>query len=257
LTCSDDFSSGTTEVLAVADEFLWLHPYEAVFMRVKNENDVDEGFDTKFTAALDKHPRVYTGKDDNPTLGTIRGKIVILQNFSSGTDFGVQWNDLSIQVEYSMTDQWQMARKWRAVKGQLDAATNGGKDVRYVKGTNIMTMNEIYARPWRARYGIVYADFPGSGLIHAVYNSNNFHGVFKGKESGRCVHAPSPADGTQVRFSDCTGDASQTWLAASDDQFKLLNTTKCLDVRYAGQTDDTAVQNYECNGTLAQKWFVT
>jgi 1-phosphatidylinositol phosphodiesterase len=93
-------------VLAVADEFLWLHPYEAVFMRVKNENDVDEGFDTKFTAALDKHPRVYTGKDDNPTLGTIRGKIVILQNFSSGTDFGVQWNDLSIQVEYSMTDQW-------------------------------------------------------------------------------------------------------------------------------------------------------
>jgi 1-phosphatidylinositol phosphodiesterase len=85
LTCSDDFSSGTTEVLAVADEFLWLHPYEAVFMRVKNENDVDEGFDTKFTAALDKHPRVYTGKDDNPTLGTIRGKIVILQNFSSGT----------------------------------------------------------------------------------------------------------------------------------------------------------------------------
>jgi hypothetical protein len=82
-----------------------------------------------------------------------------------------------------MTDQWQMARKWRAVKGQLDAATNGGKDVRYVKGTNIMTMNEIYARPWRARYGIVYADFPGRGLIHAVYNSNNFHGVFKGKES--------------------------------------------------------------------------
>ncbi|MFD5827612.1 ricin-type beta-trefoil lectin domain protein [Lentzea sp. NPDC060358] len=310
-----------TEVLAVADEFLQLHPYETVFMRVKDENDGDAGFDDLVASALGRHPRVYTGTDDNPAVGDIRGKIVVLQNFSSDTDFGIRWGALSIQDNYTMTDQWQMARKWRDIRGQLDTATNGDRNTGFVnflsaagtgvfpyfvasghtipatggpnrvtgmtrgvidtcsgnsqcldeyrsvdcflgtcsvafEGTNVLTMNEIYARPWRARYGIVYADFPGRGLIHAVYNSNNFHGVFRGKQSGRCVVAPSPADGTQVRLADCTGDASQTWLAASADQFKLLNTTKCLDVRNAGPADGTAVQSYECNGTPAQKWFV-
>ena len=39
-------------------------------------------------------------------------------------------------------------------------------------GTNLLTMNTINSRSMPRRYGIVYADFPGVGLVSAVIAAN-------------------------------------------------------------------------------------
>lgn len=120
------------EVLATASSFLDTQPTETILMRVKHENGPEANFATLVEAGLDKYPRVYTGTSDNPKLGDIRGKIVVLQNFSSSTDVGIPWNSLSIQDKYNMGTNWDLADKWRAIRAQLDAAQFGPREITYV-----------------------------------------------------------------------------------------------------------------------------
>ncbi|HET9143936.1 phosphatidylinositol-specific phospholipase C [Actinophytocola sp.] len=225
------------DVLATVDRFLRAHPGETVLMRIQHETGPTAGFDTAVKAGLDRFPaRVYRGASNNPRLADIRGKIVVLQNFSSGMRFGIPWNSLRIQDAYHLTTNWDLANKWRAIKTQLGAAQTGPATAIYVnflsgsggsfpyfvasghsspgtgapnlltgwtrgiintcgrsancipeyrsvncflgtcsvafEGTNAMTMNDVLGRPRSARLGIVYADFPGRGLISAIINHN-------------------------------------------------------------------------------------
>jgi 1-phosphatidylinositol phosphodiesterase len=121
-----------TDVLATADRYLAASPTETVVMRVKHETGPEDGFDTMVKAGLDRYPRVYTGSSDNPALGDIRGKIVVLQDFSSATRMGIPWGGLAIQDNYNMTTNWDLADKWRAIKGQLDTSQFGPRDTTYV-----------------------------------------------------------------------------------------------------------------------------
>jgi 1-phosphatidylinositol phosphodiesterase len=225
-----------TEVLASANTFLAAHPRETVLMRIAHEIGGETDFGDLVKAQTDRYSRIYTGSSDNPALDAVRGKIVILQGFSSSRDVGIPWNSLSIQDNYQMSDNWGLAKKWSAIRGQLDASRSGSKAKIYAnflsasggsfpyfvasghsspgtgapnlltgltrgiintcggnasciaefpsvncfwgtcsvafEGTNIMTMNELRARGHGARAGLVYADFPGPGLIQAVINAN-------------------------------------------------------------------------------------
>lgn len=224
-------------VLATAAGFLRLHPTETVLMRVKDEDGSTPGFADAVEAGLDRYSQnVYTGGGNDPILHDIRGKIVILQNFSSATRIGIPWSGLNIQDDYSLTTNWDLANKWHAVRRQLDNAESGPRATTYVNflsgsggsfpyfvasghsspgtsapqlltgwtrgvidtcqysdrcipeypsvncflgtcsvafvGTSLLTMNAIYRRSMPRRYGIVYADFPGAGLISAVIAAN-------------------------------------------------------------------------------------
>ncbi|MFI5843159.1 phosphatidylinositol-specific phospholipase C [Catenuloplanes sp. NPDC051500] len=225
-----------TDVLATATTFLAAHPRETVLMRIAHETGNETNFGDLVKAQTDKYPRIYTGASDNPALDAIRGKIVILQSFSSSRDFGIPWSSLAIQDNYQVNDNWGLAKKWSAIKGQLDASRNGPKSKTYVnflsgsggsfpyfvasghsspgtdapnlltgltrgiintcggnasciaefpsvncfwgtcsvafEGTNVLTMNELRARGHGSRAGLVYADFPGRGLIQAVIDAN-------------------------------------------------------------------------------------
>jgi hypothetical protein len=70
-------------VLATASGFLDAHPNEVILMRIKHETGPGDGFDTQVKSALDKYTRVYKGTSNNPALRDIRGKIVVLQDFTS------------------------------------------------------------------------------------------------------------------------------------------------------------------------------
>lgn len=126
------------------------------------------------------------------------------------------------------------------------------------EGTNVMTMNLLDKRVVPARVGIVYADFPGKGLVKAVIGSNAVTtGVLRGQESDRCVDVPggTEASGTAVWLWDCHGGTNQTWALTSSEQLVVYG-SRCLDARNSGTGDGTVVQIYECNGTGAQKWRV-
>lgn len=228
-----DFES---DVLGTANKFLDEHPNETLLMRVKHETGPTEGFAAAVRNALDKYHRDYRGESNNPTLDDIRGKFVVLQNFDSDDRFGIPWDSLSIQDDYNLGSNWDLANKWREIKAQLDAAQWGSRDKTFVnflsgsggsfpyfvasghsspgtdapnlltgwtrgvidtcggadncisqfpsvncflgtcsvafQGTNVITMDELRNRSHPARFGIIYADYPGRGLVSAVIDAN-------------------------------------------------------------------------------------
>jgi 1-phosphatidylinositol phosphodiesterase len=122
------------------------------------------------------------------------------------------------------------------------------------EGTDVLTMNEIGSRAAPRRYGVVFADFPGKGLVQAVINANDFRGVLRNRPSGRCVDVPSGStvNGTAVQLWDCHGRSNQSWTATPGGQLTIYG-AKCLDVRNVG-IFETPVRIYDCNGTGAQQW---
>ncbi|MEY9874493.1 1-phosphatidylinositol phosphodiesterase [Streptacidiphilus sp. MAP12-33] len=227
------------DVLATADAFLQAHPTESVLMRVKEEQTVTD-FATQVHSYLAADPRVYRGTSDDPQLGDIRGKIVVLQDFSSPDREGIPYDNSSwsVQDNYTLADNWSLADKWHSVSAQLDAAASGPATETYVnylsgsggsfpyfvasghsspgtgapdlltgwtrgiintcgsssscipeypsvncfwgtcsvafQGVNVMAMQKMDAASGtHHRYGIVYSDFPGAGLVQAVINANS------------------------------------------------------------------------------------
>ena len=125
------------------------------------------------------------------------------------------------------------------------------------EGVNVMTMNLLRNRVAPSRVGLVYADFPGKGLVQAVIDQNeNFTGgALYQSAADRCVEVPggSTQNSTQVRLGDCHFNDSQRWQATSHEELRVYG-NKCLDARMSGTTDGTVVQLFDCNGTGAQKW---
>jgi 1-phosphatidylinositol phosphodiesterase len=226
------------DVLATADAFLQAHPAESILMRVKEEQTVPD-FADQVHSYLAADPHVYRGASDDPQLSDIRGKIVVLQDFSSPVREGIAWGNggWSVQDDYTLSSNWDLAGKWHRVSAQLDAADSGPDSETYVnflsgsggsfpyfvasghsspgtsapglltgwtrgiinscgwssdcipeypnvncfwgtcsvafQGVNIMAMRKMSAASGAPhRYGIVYADFPGAGLVQDIINSN-------------------------------------------------------------------------------------
>ena len=144
-----DFYVGATfaDVLNTVTNFLTAHPGEVVLMRVTNEpagaplnvvqdtEDSSFNWETVFAGYYDSsiwssffyrpqqldYPPVY-----NPTLGQIRGKIVVLQDFTSsvGRIYGIPWGNFNKQDDYNLSTNWDLYSKWQAVKNQLNAAAS-------------------------------------------------------------------------------------------------------------------------------------
>ncbi len=139
-----------TDVLNAAIDFLAEHPGETVLMRVKEEYDplnntrtFEETFRTQYWDVYTKHfwdpsERLRESRlsdvssVDNPTLGELRGKIVILQNFSASVRYGVDYNSFSIQDEYSLASNWDLYDKWLDVQAHLRLAVAGPAHTKYM-----------------------------------------------------------------------------------------------------------------------------
>lgn len=128
------------DVLEAMSAFLRAHPRETLLMRVKEEYSAEPGspgFDTLFAAYAQRYAAYLAAPDDaNPALGELRGKIVILQNFSSAKRYGLDYQRFNIQDQYILRSNWDLYPKWEAIKAQLDraAAAGGGGYINYLSG---------------------------------------------------------------------------------------------------------------------------
>lgn len=124
------------DVMKAVTAFLAAHPRETVLMRVKEEYDAkgnSRDFAATFADYLGKYPdKFWKYTSDNPTLGEVRGKIVLLQNFTSGTQYGIKWDSLKIQDDFSVKTNWDLEGKWNKVSAQMDAAKANGGNAIYV-----------------------------------------------------------------------------------------------------------------------------
>ncbi len=161
------------DVLRTVVAFLRNNRGETVLMRVKEEKtdrpgEFEEIFrDTYWNNAAYKD-FMWRGKDGyydpNPTLGEIRGKIVILQDFARWTcprpgevasrpvpEFGMCYNSFKIQDTFELRGNDALYDKWLKVKAHLCAANTdadkpGKKDIKYMNylsGSGVGTSHRL------------------------------------------------------------------------------------------------------------------
>ena len=124
-----------TDVLRTVTVFLHQNPGETVMMRVKEENTNDpEMFENIFHLAYWQGPYrsyMWRGKNPNPTLDEVRGKIVILQDFARyqcvfanppNPQYGICYNSLKIQDEFQLNGNTDLYNKWLKVNQHLHDA---------------------------------------------------------------------------------------------------------------------------------------
>lgn len=129
------------DVLLTLRDFLNANPTETVVMRVKEE--YNSGGNTRsFAATFDRYVGNYPGLfwkydgNNNPLLGQIRGKIVLLQDFPADNprypQAGIPWSSAIIQDDYYLRTNWDLHDKWVKVERHLHAADNGDRNKIYI-----------------------------------------------------------------------------------------------------------------------------
>jgi len=121
------------DVLATVVKFLNNYPSETVLMRVKYEHNFGGNtrtFEQVFQQDYWNGPLshyFWQGTNSNPTLAEIRGRIVVLDDFSTnGSHYGIAYNSFFTQDNYALRNNWDLYAKWIDVKHQLTLAHNIG-----------------------------------------------------------------------------------------------------------------------------------
>ena len=114
-------------VMQTVSSFLQTYPRETVFMRIKDEtNGLNTiSFEDAFKTYHAKYSNVFwnnSSHETNPTLGELRGKVVVLQDFTANGLYGLYYSSLNAQDNYNLTTNWDLYNKWIAVENQLGLA---------------------------------------------------------------------------------------------------------------------------------------
>lgn len=119
-----DEKVGFGQVFGECIDFLFAHPTETIFMRIKQEESNASNaqfmkiFNEKYGGC---HKYMHFSKNGIiDKLGDVRGKVVIIANVA--TMPGIQWNDIEKQDNDSIHDDKE---KWNLIRNHLDLAANG------------------------------------------------------------------------------------------------------------------------------------
>jgi len=124
------------DVLNVCTQFLEKNPSEVLLLRLKEAHTPANN-----TRTFEETFKFYRGEFKNyfwvpprsnsttpvPSLGEVRGKIVILDDFSSSDAYGLNYRNESlfeIQDDFVMYTNWDLYRKWLEVKQHATKANN-------------------------------------------------------------------------------------------------------------------------------------
>ncbi|TVY89337.1 1-phosphatidylinositol phosphodiesterase [Lachnellula willkommii] len=204
------------EVLTTFFNFLDANPGETILMRLKEEStpinstiDFLTAFnyyrlnDTQTAPGCSKHFWVppQPGPTFVPTLGDVRSKVLILQNFGSDpAEYGIKWESplLALEDDYAIPDLHSgLDSKFQAITDSLTAAkagieSNDGKlylshlsasvgvlPIEAAAGTgngSVVGLNDRTGAWLKegngGRTGVVIIDFPGMGLVREVLERN-------------------------------------------------------------------------------------
>ncbi|XP_069798699.1 1-phosphatidylinositol phosphodiesterase-like [Dendropsophus ebraccatus] len=186
------------QVLNDTVTFLTEHPSETILMRVKEEYKPYQNTRTFYQSVTEVLNQIgehwFLRSESLPTLGEARGKVVILQEFSSegeGPDFGPPYpGPMSISDAYQVTDD---SVKWADVERHLTVAQNGDPERAYLtfcSGVHWLLytpeslarrinprvhdylINKTPLRGRRRSVGVVIMDFPGAELVKQIVLDN-------------------------------------------------------------------------------------
>lgn len=137
-----DQKASFDDVLHACTNFLSGHPGECIIMSVKEEYTPDGNtrtFEQTFDAYVSKNPGLWHLGSGIPTLGSVRGKIVLFRRFDAkalGIDASV-WPDNTTFTNHNLTveDHYELLdnnTKWADMTNLLSAAVQGSAETLYV-----------------------------------------------------------------------------------------------------------------------------
>ena len=179
-------------VLEPSIDYLKKHPKETIFMRIKQEYSSisDNEFKFIFDNCIKKFPQNFfwnNPNEKNPTLGELRGKIVILYDVA-GLNFGLSYSHrLTIQDYYKTSDS---TTKLNYIKEFLEKSNSNIMDsniyLNYLSAQgNIIetpanlslvinpTVNQYLSEKIYLRTGFLAIDFPSNDLVDSIIKVNN------------------------------------------------------------------------------------
>ncbi|XP_069035679.1 1-phosphatidylinositol phosphodiesterase-like [Lepisosteus oculatus] len=172
--------------------FLKENTGEVILMRIKEDHDetcctrsFDETLKNKIEAYGESH---FWVKNQVPTLGEARGKIVIIQNYPCAS-VGINYWSLDIADDYHVPTIFHTPQKWSGVKDHLEKAryghrsqifltfASGSSGGAYPNAVADRVNPELYYYlngfgDQTIRWGIIVMDFPASILVHKIIQSN-------------------------------------------------------------------------------------
>lgn len=209
------------DVLLSMFSFLDSNPSESIIMRLKQEggpigtnNSItfEESFNSYWhtnpltSAGATKHFHTFNYSSPLPTIGSLRSKIFILQNFPSTISpnhYGIAWeaDQMALEDDWIVPDVYHLPEKWAAIKSALEQASTDIQDNKKLylahvsasvgvlpieaaagpKNRTATGMNDETGR-WLEKYdhdakyggrtGVVILDFPGQRLIKDILQRN-------------------------------------------------------------------------------------
>jgi 1-phosphatidylinositol phosphodiesterase len=130
------------DVLNVMTRFLASHPKEALLVRVQQtytDEAVNRSFAETFLSYKKKYNRIWIPTLCDPSLGDVRGKIVILQSFFNPESYnGLRYYDFRIQDNYDLKTSWDLYDKWMSIKQHLNESNShaqSGGYINYLSGS--------------------------------------------------------------------------------------------------------------------------
>ncbi|XP_068189822.1 1-phosphatidylinositol phosphodiesterase [Antennarius striatus] len=174
------------QVLEGVVDFLREHPSETVLMRI--QETFSETHDI-YGAVVDyihryAHWDLLWHSRLVPTVAEVRGKIIILQDFS-GPDLGMRYGSLDIADDWKVPTLLHVNEKWMSVYRHLEAAPAGNMAqifLTYSSGAGVFVFPRAVAQLVNARlydylkaktdlnqrFGIICMDFPAAPIIKKI-----------------------------------------------------------------------------------------
>lgn len=195
------------DVLLACTAFLSSHPGEVIVMCVKEEYDASGNsrtFEQTFDTYVQQYANFWSLGATVPTLGQVRGKIVLLRRFGAGTTpkgiDATNWGDnttftssnanatLRVQDQYVVPDN---NVKWNNINTLLTEASTQSNNTLYINFTSgykslIFSIPSIttvsasinpsittyFTNHTHGRYGIIAMDFAESAKSSLILNTN-------------------------------------------------------------------------------------
>lgn len=184
------------DVIDIVQDFLKVHKKETVLLRVKPELCFKARVKKKVQAVIQGHENIVI-ESKIPTLGEVRGKIVLVQK--GIFDLGIPINGTDKKGDYKVIDVKEKKDKVLThLREAMQQCGNNSVMLSYSSGTGVGTIKGMFLTPARiARdinpwlhvylkdlkekimkeascFGVIAMDFPGFDLIRMVIKLNHF-----------------------------------------------------------------------------------
>ncbi len=207
------------DVLQEMTTFLRQNPNEMILMRLKEEHTPESGslsFEEIFKKYRDNNtsyfwnPNSFSGTDKtNPKLGNVRGKIVVVQNFSASQTYGIEYSSLSKQdLDEIESNADAVYNKWTKVKEKLFEAHGSDKSTIYLNHLSGNVKNV-----WEGIVGFVKPWFIASGNQSRSTDGLR-RGVFDNYHPGNpnYKYPDYPSDIAGQRMYEGTNNLTMHWI---------------------------------------------